>query len=189
MNTSTNNHNAAARPRQGFTLIEMMAVIVIIAILAALIVSVGLYLRHDSGNKTTMATMDVLSTAIEAYQADKGFLPDEDRDGKVSAAVTEIDAARERSKSLRRELELANLKCCDERVANLPQEALGSDGTFVDGFGNPIDYRMNKGMGGASMLISAGPDGKFGYVKTSSPDDWWYPATPSGDREKDNIQK
>ena len=190
---------AAARSRRGFTLIELMAVIVIIAILVALIFSVGLYLRHDSGNKVTLATLDILSVAIEAFHAETGKMPEE---ANVSGAATEIEAAITRSKYLG--AQLLSARSSNERLIHLPQDAIRSHPTngklepsqflcFQDGFERPIDYRKEKGMGGAPMLISAGPDGKFGYTKSPPGGDaWWFSSSPTDDEanaQKDNIQK
>jgi len=195
MKTSMNNRIAAAQRqaflrgaswRGGFTLIELMAVIVIVSILAALTVSVGMYLRQDSSRKLTVATMDILSAAIAAYQDEIGFVPDDnapnDPNPPPPTPVTENTQAEARSKNLYKQL--SEVKSSAERLANLPQEAKDSNEFFLDGFERPIDYQKNKGMGGAPVLISAGPDGVFGFSTTQYPN--------LADREKyqkDNIQK
>ena len=181
MNTSTNNLKAIPHPRRGFTIIELLAVIVILGILTALTVSVGMYLKQDSARKATVATLDILSAAIAAYAEETGAVPAGDP-GAATNTTSDIAYAAEahkRSASLRAQLE--GVRSSRERIANLPQEATPRFGqyanAFVDGFEMVIDYLPSGGMGGATLLISAGPDGKFGIS----------PADES--LSKDNIQK
>ena len=61
---------------EGFTLVELLVVVAIIGIVAAIaIVALGNAL-DKSKQKATMADMRTVSKAIELYRVDHGFLPD-----------------------------------------------------------------------------------------------------------------
>jgi len=184
MNIRSDNPTAS-RPRRGFTMVELMAAIVIVSILAALTISVSVYLRQDSARKVTVATLDILSTAIEAYREEKGSVPAEN--SPTNPTGNELAQATARSKNLY--TQLFQVKSSADRLANLPKEANGENrknpaSMFYDGFGNPIDYQSFGGLGGAPLLRSAGPDGKFGFSVAEFPT-----YAEQVKFQKDNIQK
>jgi len=61
--------------KTGFTLIEMLVVIAIIAILAGILLPVLLGVRKSAKNAHTKATIDLCETAVRNYQVDKGTFP------------------------------------------------------------------------------------------------------------------
>jgi general secretion pathway protein G len=75
------------KPAQGFTLIEIMVVVVILGILSALIVP-NIINRPDEA-RVTKARLDVqqIGNALEYYRLDNGFYPSTDQG--IEALVTE----------------------------------------------------------------------------------------------------
>lgn len=59
-----------------------------------------------------------------------------------------------------------------DRLLKLPEEAIGdeaSDFVFLDGWGKAMRYSRNGGLGDRPVLISAGPDGQFGWDAGEEP--------------------
>lgn len=69
------NAQPHVRP-QGFTLIEMLVVISIIALLAALTMGGYTYAVNGSREKTTRGTFESVKTGLESYQAEFGEYPE-----------------------------------------------------------------------------------------------------------------
>ena len=63
------------RQSHGFTLVEMMAVAVVIAVLAGLLIGLTHYVNLRSNILRTKAEIAALSTAIEMFRADYGTYP------------------------------------------------------------------------------------------------------------------
>lgn len=61
--------------RAGFTLIEMLVVIVIIGILAALTIGATKYAWTKAGTSRAQAEIAALETALESYKIDTGIYP------------------------------------------------------------------------------------------------------------------
>ncbi len=64
--------------RAGFTLIEILTVIAIIAVLASLILATSGFVQEKAGRSRAEAEIQALSNAIEAYKLDNGVYPDGD---------------------------------------------------------------------------------------------------------------
>lgn len=59
----------------GFTLVELLAVVVVILILAGLCIRVASYVQTKVGISTTRAQISMIQAALEMYKADKGYYP------------------------------------------------------------------------------------------------------------------
>lgn len=68
--------------RRGFTLVEMLAVIAIIVILAALVIGGMGYVRDKQARSQAKVQVDLLSAALEEYKLDKGSFPSGANGGK-----------------------------------------------------------------------------------------------------------
>jgi len=61
--------------RLGFTLVEMLAVVMVILLLAGLMIGVAGYVQKNMAITTTKAQIAALSAALESYKADWGHYP------------------------------------------------------------------------------------------------------------------
>lgn len=66
---------ARRRDEAGFTLIELMVVVVILGVVAALAIVALVGALDRAKQRATMADMRSVSKAIEAYSVDNGFVP------------------------------------------------------------------------------------------------------------------
>lgn len=71
------NRSMGSRMKRGFTLIEILVVVVILAVLAAVIVPNVLGRVDDSKNSVAITTVQSLTDNIESYRLDTGKYPDE----------------------------------------------------------------------------------------------------------------
>jgi len=74
MNTSTFKRAS----RAGFTLIELMAVILVMAILGSIIVGVSGYAGRRSAESKARAELQIIRNALEEYRVDRGTYPDQE---------------------------------------------------------------------------------------------------------------
>ena len=125
--------------RHSFTLIEILAAIGIIAILAALSVAGFTYSRTRSAEAATLAKMQKFQLALERYKKDLGVLPKQTTAGSIVLNETSTTW-----KALFK-----------GNYLDVPE------GEYLDGFGNPFHYQFpgthNKN---SYDLWSYGPDGK-----------------------------
>jgi general secretion pathway protein G len=70
------NQGVERRRSGGFTLIEILIVIVIMGLLIALVAPTMFSKVSSSQRKTTMAQMQMISTALDTYRLDIGSYPD-----------------------------------------------------------------------------------------------------------------
>ena len=71
------------RRRRGFTLIEMLMVVTIIAILAAVAVPKYRALRRQAMATRLIGDFDVLRNAALSFYADSGYFPQRERDASI----------------------------------------------------------------------------------------------------------
>jgi len=69
-----------AKPRGGFTLVELLIVMAIIGILAALTIKTMGGMQHAANRKRASSEMAALTTALESYKAEYGNYPLGDND-------------------------------------------------------------------------------------------------------------
>jgi len=142
------HHRPTRRGSRGFTLVEMLAVILVIGILVAIVVGVAGKAIATAAKSRTREGMITIMAAVEAYHDAKKVYP-------AQAGGT----AEARSRKL-----FTELKACPEsaaRLAHITSDVM-KDGKFYDGFEQIIDYRAAGGTANGPFLLSAGQDGDFG---------------------------
>lgn len=131
-------HRAASDPEAGLTLIEMIVVLAIIALVAALIVP-NVIGRPDEARVTVAKTdLRTISAALKMYRLDNGDYPTTEQ-GLAALSAKPTTAPEPRNWSP------------EGYLAQVP----------VDPWGRPYVYR-NPGSAGGFDLISLGKDGKPG---------------------------
>ena len=135
----------AAAPRgEGFTIVEMMIVLVILAILLGMVVGISRYAMAQAARSQTLATQAVAMQAVSRYYDARGCYPPDSPD-----CVALMNA-------LRAEPAARGV------LTDLSNEAYPSQGAALrDGFGEPMQYRTAGGLGGTPVLISKGADRQF----------------------------
>jgi len=133
------------RSPAGFTLMEMLAVILILAILLALVVGVSRYIIDKAAESETQAIQSIVIDAVILYKSKTGVLPADD--GSCAVLMTK----------------LAEVPECRKKVGELPPKAWSKSGSPLnDGWHRAMRFQQSGGIGGAPVLISAGSDGGFG---------------------------
>lgn len=126
----------------GFTLIEALVVIVIIALLASLMVAITGALAARAQADEIRTDMGVIMTAIQAFYDETGAYPTESPPGLALGD------------------QLKGLLAAAERLASLEKTVFDGSGPFKDRYGNDIEYFRDRGPGGTPLLRSPGPDGE-----------------------------
>jgi general secretion pathway protein G len=134
--TKTQEHR---RRRQGFTLVEMMVVIVIIGLLATVVVINVLPSQDKAMVGKARADIATLEQAIETYRLDNLTFPE---DGQGLQALVSVPAGLAQPERYRQ----------GGYVRRLPQ----------DPWGHPYQYRRRSAHGGQFDVFSFGADGQEG---------------------------
>jgi len=85
-------YNRIYRKDKGFTLVELMVVIIILAVLTGIAIPSYLALRNRARIQATRSEMQNIATAIAVYEADKGYYPATRMAACVTALETDADA-------------------------------------------------------------------------------------------------
>jgi len=145
------------RDRSGFTLVEMLAVILVIGVLVAVVVGVAGRAIAGAAEKQTRLNMQTIMNAVDAYYKEEQRWPDptpREGDAGYDHKVQNNDLFK-------------RLRACPgakKRLAELSRSAYkntGDNTIFVDGWENPLKYHLTGGAGGGPFLESAGRDGDF----------------------------
>lgn len=151
-----------------FTMVEMLAVLMILTILVALAVGVGVAVMAETKRKQTIATQQVVMEALQAYHDSKNNYPNEDGSDDCSGVM----------------MELLTDTDADVLLKGLSSEAYagGTDAPLLDAYGGAMRYRRSGGLGGGPVLISGGKDGDFGFGAGEDP------GGGDVDKKADNIR-
>jgi general secretion pathway protein G len=137
--TESEKKTTQRRKRSGFTLVELMVVIVIIGLLATVVAINVLPSQDRAMVGKARADISTLEQAIETYRLDNLVFPD-DRQGLQ--ALVSAPAGLTRPERYRQ----------GGYVRRLPE----------DPWGNPYQYRRSSAHGGQFDVFSYGADGKEG---------------------------
>ena len=161
-NSDSGKIRTAAR---GFSLIELLVAIGIIALLVAIGVGVGMKVSGQGKIKATKANMLLIMNAIETFHDENDAYPGAESSPPSSQDLYTQLTANDSAKA---------------KLSALPADAIAEFGpsgseynAFADKYGNEISYSNNAGLGGTPVLISAGSDGEFGTVTPSGSSDYY----------------
>ncbi len=154
-------HDKPKSVRPGFTLVEMLTVLLILAIILALVVGISKHLMEEAARKQTEATQSVLMSAVLRYKELTRSLPPNDNLYPLCALSTPQEVR--------------------DLVSRLPKEQFTWDNTAQtatakDGWGQAMIYRPTGGRGGGPVIISKGPDRAINE------------STPTDSKNLDNIR-
>lgn len=127
-----------AGPGRGFTLIEMLVVLMIISIVLALGAGVATSIISSTDKKDTIVRMHIVWEAISIYFEKTGDLP-------ANVAV------------------LSNVEECRKVLRRLPTASM-SGANIKDCYDQILVYKPTGGKGGGAQLYSKGPDGRDGHA-------------------------
>ena len=134
MRNSIQSRSASRVARSAFTLIELLLVMVILAILAAVMVPKFTGRTEDARIKAAKGEISGIKTALDTFEIDNGRYPTTDEG--LNALVT--------------------------RPGDLPNWKQGLPKVPTDPWGHGYIYRSPGGNGQSFDLFSAGPDGQEG---------------------------
>jgi prepilin-type N-terminal cleavage/methylation domain-containing protein len=150
------------RNKYGFTLIEMLIVVALIAILASMIIGVASHIDARAKGDGVKSTFVLLDSALQEYRQFRDKFPEQLEQNYANAAA--------HSEYLYYELNsVPDSRSILEKInRSLIENKYGASGTSVgtgpeiyDPWGMAIDYRYTPRENFPEM-ISAGPDKKFG---------------------------
>jgi general secretion pathway protein G len=126
------------RNRHGFTMVELMAMLIIIGLLAALVVTKVTSKIDQARVTTTKANLKMLHAAVNQFKMDTGRFPNED------VGLMEL---------VEQPADITNWE---------PGGYLETTEIPMDGWGNPFIYEAYPESGKEFAIRSAGPDGEEG---------------------------
>ncbi len=123
--------------RKGFTMIELMIVVVILGILATIVVP--RFIGREEEARITAARVQIsnFETALNMFRLDNGFYPSTEQG--LSALVRKPESGREPGK-------------WNQYLTRIPPDPWGNDYLYISPGGEGRDYE----------IISPGPDGEPG---------------------------
>lgn len=161
---------SALKSVRGFTLVEMLVVISIIAVLVLIVVGVSQIVVGKTGTMQTKLNMEVIHQAIAAYGEVKGYYPPDETDfgGNPNPGAWPARDWEAYKRGLNLYKELSSVPQARAQIAHLDKDAtrkINGNNVFVDGFDKYLEYFSDQGVGGTPVVISAGGDGRFDTEK------------------------
>lgn len=168
-----------------FTLVELLAVIALIAVLSAIGFGVYSYAKSKAQESATEALMKQIEAGLEGVNGKAGYYPKSNGEDfsvikfefNTNGTLNKIDfggeslekqSGTDRVSRMKNERLEAFTKAVDMEVI---KNNLDSDGVLTDAWGGKIYYRSpGKFKTESYDLVSAGPDGKFGKDDKNSPE-------------------
>ncbi len=122
-----------------FTLIELLAVMTIIAILVGMVIGIAGYAQRKAARSQTEVEIKSLESAIEAFKLDQGFYP------TSSATRSSSDFSVEKTNCwlLYRQVVLGSNALSKPYLTTLTAKQIQSSGILtyiIDPYGNPYNY-------------------------------------------------
>lgn len=157
--------------RRGFTLVELLLVMFVMAVLVSLVVGVGTYVIEQGRRDETLSKQALLMSAINAYHrvthkypSDRHPDSPDDPNASIDALMLYLRAEQNTGGDMAEEIL--------EATRHHLQAIAGNE--KLDAWGNMMRYYAKLGLGGKPLIVSPGPDEDFGEDDT--------------DYRKDNIR-
>jgi len=163
---------------KAFTLVELMVVMFIMSVVAALVVGVSWYVIQQGRKSETRDKQRKLVEAINAYRKVTGHVPDIDYGPDLANSDTATPPRyKDKSRLMLALIQIlwgysrpstytSNIGSPDynsaEYKATRPWLGSGAMSLTSDAYGNTMLYLKNRGFGGTPRIVSAGPDKMFG---------------------------
>ena len=165
----------ANRQRAAFTLLELLAVISLLALLGGIVLGIGRNAVETGRSARARTELAVCAAALENYQRTLGDYPQTDDGAQLLQALIGRRSPRNAGIAVRCQLDLARLT-----TANALDPVADSAAVLVDPWGRPYRYVYKVPPAGWSnssyVLYSLGPDGRDdgallpgGFVDQSTP--------------------
>ena len=180
MKTPIRRHQAA------FTLIELMAVITIIILLAGLVVGGMGFVSERQAKEKAKTQIALLSKALEEYKLDNGTYPPTTNSADGTTFSDDLfralyfDGVQDQTKKIY----LSDLDPASSKQGWTSGTA-GTGTTIVDPWGNPYRYRTAVNASGAANSNTMNPDFD---LWSAGKDGNSVPGTPSDTKNRDDIK-
>jgi general secretion pathway protein G len=133
-------YNRLYKKQKGFTLVELMVVIIILAVLTGIAIPSYLALRNRAREQATRSEMQNIATAISVYEADHEEFP-------TGVDIGDLEDA----------LEADDLSGTGAYMANVPtKDAWNDDYSYTSADGSSYTLSSNGGTGAAAITITDG---------------------------------
>jgi prepilin-type N-terminal cleavage/methylation domain-containing protein len=144
--------------KYGLTLVEVLVAVVIIAILAAGLYSVGNYLETQSKIKLTKSTIEILSAAIEQYHDFYGRFPnDPNHPSDPNLSMEQLYSQLSLAPDAKKILNQINFSA-GKKYSLIKDTDKDGNPEIVDAWGTNLKYSYTSG-DNFPLVTSAGPDG------------------------------
>lgn len=198
---------APADSRNAFTMIELMVVLMALGILVAMVVAIGKNVAEEQNRRQTATVQEVVIGCIDIYRSVNGQVPprthscsmedspyDECYHGGAWPGGENTEYWRMRGLIW----ELRRVPECEEALMRLGARFFRTDeegleelasGAVFDAYNRAMDWDPEGGFNNGPVVISAGPDGKFGLVDRDDGSRTYRPSTEDSLKEQeDNIR-
>ena len=165
-------HPIPSRRRSaGFTLVEIMAVVLIILVLAGLILSMAGNATREADIASTKALLERIAVGLEGYKAETGQYPVGTADMHRVLYRTLSNTAHGTynptpiaGREPFMDWKPTELNPVEYYPWDTPKYVSQPNAGFVDAWGNAVQYAFDPNLSSTYRLWSMGPDGKTGSV-------------------------
>lgn len=165
---TTTNKRGFGLPKAGFTLIEILVVIAIVALLAAILVPVAGNALKGAYKRRALVEMNSIKLAVMEFQRDHKYMPWGNPDNKTQSRVGDDEWAKNNAELENVMRWLTGENPMKKAYLTIPEKSQDKVNPliFVDPWGQYYRIGMDRNLDGA--MLPNDPDGLFGgseYVK------------------------